>query len=101
MARCPEEELPSQERLVSIFLEGLINRELHDALYMQRHNNLNQCIHDALDYDDNCDRGKAENDTSSKASESLTSAISQAHEIIKGVTEKMKQMYGPPRAYEQ
>ena len=61
MARCLEEELPSQERLVSIFLEGLINRELHAALYMQRHKNLNQCIHDALDCDDNCDRGKAEN----------------------------------------
>ena len=101
MARCPEEELPSQERLVSIFLEGLTNRELHAALYMQRHKNLNQCIHDALDYDDNCDRGKTENDTSSKASVSSTSAASQVDEIIKGVTEKMKQMYGPPRAYEQ
>ena len=101
MARCPEEELPSQERLVSIFLEGLTNQELHAALYMQRHKNLNQCIQDVLDYDDNCDRGKAENDTSSKASVSSTSAASQVDEIIKGVTEKMKQMYGPQRAYEQ
>ena len=101
MARCPKEELPSQERLVFIFLEGLLNRELHDALYMQHHKNLNQCIHDALDYDDNCDKGKIENNTSSKASASSTSAASQVDEIIKGVTEKMKQMYGPPRAYEQ
>ena len=54
-----------------------------------------------LDYDDNCDRGKTENDTSSKASVSSTSPASQVDEIIKGVTKKMKQMYGPPRAYKQ
>ena len=54
-----------------------------------------------LNYDDNCDRDKAENDTSSKASVSSTSTASQVDEIIKGVTEKMKQMYGLPRAYEQ
>ena len=32
---------------------------------------------------------------------SSTSSASQVDEIIKGVTEKMKPMYGPPRAYEQ
>ena len=68
---------------------------------MQSHKNLNQCVHDALDYDDNCDGGKVENDTSSKESVSSTLPASQVDEIIKGVTEKMKQMYGPPRAYEQ
>ncbi|WP_208972663.1 hypothetical protein, partial [Escherichia coli] len=50
---------------------------------------------------DNCDRGKAENEASSKAGGSSTTSSSQVDEIIKGVTEKMKQMYGPPRAYEQ
>ena len=77
MARCPEEELPSQEKLVFIFLEGLIYRELHVALYMQRHKNLNLYIHDALNYDDKCGQGKTENDTSLKASVRSTSATSQ------------------------
>ena len=49
LARCPLEEMPSQEILVSIFLEGLSNKELHAALYMKHHKNLNQCIHDAID----------------------------------------------------
>ena len=46
--------MPSQERLVSIFLKGLSSKELHVALYMKHHKNLNQCIHNAIDYDDNC-----------------------------------------------
>ena len=54
LARCPDEEMPSQDRLVSIFLEGLKNKDLHVALYMKHHKNLNQCINDAIDYDDNC-----------------------------------------------
>ena len=43
LARCPEEEMPSQERLVSIFLEGLKNKNLHSTLYMKYHKNWNQC----------------------------------------------------------
>ena len=46
--------MPSQERLVSIVLEGLLNKELHIALYMKHHKNLNHYIHDAINYDDNC-----------------------------------------------
>ena len=41
LARCPEEEMPSQERLVSIFLEGLNSKDLHASLYMKHHKNLN------------------------------------------------------------
>ena len=54
LARCPKEEMPSQKRLVSIFLEGLKNKDLHATLYMKLHKNLNQCINDGIDYDDNC-----------------------------------------------
>ena len=53
LARCLEKEMPSQERLVSIFLEGLKNKDLHATLYMKHHKNLNQCINDVIDYDDN------------------------------------------------
>ena len=42
LARCPEEEMPSQEMSVSIFLEGLKNKDLHATLYMKHHKNLNQ-----------------------------------------------------------
>ena len=54
LLRCPKEEIPSQKRLVSIFLEGVRNKELHSALYMKHHKDLDVCIHKAIDYDDNC-----------------------------------------------
>ena len=67
LIRCPSSKVPGQERLVSIFLEGLLNKDLHSSLYMQHHKDLDQCIHEAIDYDDNC--GPCPTDTSSKASD--------------------------------
>ena len=93
--------MPSQERLVSIFLEGLLNRQLHVSLYMKYHKNLNQCINDAVDFDDNCgtmDKKSEGKDYS--ASSSNSSIASQVEEITKGVMEKMQQLYGPPRTSE-
>ena len=54
LVRCPEEEIPSQERLVSIILKGLLNKDFHVALYTKHHQNSYQCIDDAIDNDDNC-----------------------------------------------
>ena len=54
IARCPEGEMPSSQRLVSIFLEGLANKSLHANLYAKKHDTLNSCIKDAIDFDDNC-----------------------------------------------
>ena len=68
--------MPSQERLVSIFLEGLSSKELHAVLHMKHHKNLNQCIHDAIDYDDNCGEELKEKDMSSKTSASTSSFAS-------------------------
>ncbi|MCO5567204.1 hypothetical protein L7F22_020892 [Adiantum nelumboides] len=99
LARCSEAELPKQERLVSIFIEGLRSKSLHSALFMKNHTNLNQCILDAIKYDDNCDTDK--DDVRSKSSESSRKAASQIEDIIKGVAEKMQQMYGPPRAMDR
>ena len=48
--------MPSQERLVFIFLKGLTNKDLHVDLYTKHHKNLNQCIHDTIDYDNNCEQ---------------------------------------------
>ena len=87
LARCPKEEMPSQERLVSIFLEGLSNKDFHATLYMKHHKNLNQCIHDTIDYDDNC--GK-EDKKGSKVSSSASLVASQIEELTKGVMEKMQ-----------
>ena len=89
--------MPSQERLVSIFLEGLSSKELHAALYMKHHKNLNQCIHDAIDYDDNCGDELKEKETSSKTSASTSSVASQVEEITKGVMEKIQRLYGMPK----
>ena len=89
LARCPMEEMPSQERLVSIFLEGLSNKELHATLYMKHHKNLNECIHDAIDYDDNCGEELKGKYMSSNISASTSSIISQVKEITKRVMEKI------------
>ena len=70
-------EMPTQEILVSIFLEGLPNKELHATLYMKHHKNLNQCIHNVIDYDDNYGEELKEKDTSSKSSASTSLVASQ------------------------
>ena len=67
----------SQEILVSIFLEGLSKKELHATLYMNHHKNLNQCIHDAIDYDDNCGQEDKKEEKGLKASSSASSIASQ------------------------
>ncbi|MCO5595516.1 hypothetical protein L7F22_049561 [Adiantum nelumboides] len=55
VARCPELEIPTEERLVSLFLEGLLNKELHAILYSKKHTTLEACASDAIDLGDNCD----------------------------------------------
>ena len=56
ITRCPDDEKPSQNRLISIFLEGLKNTTLHDHLYAKKHESFNACCLDAMDYDDNFHR---------------------------------------------
>ena len=52
LARCPKSKLPCQERLVSLFIKGLLNCELHAMLYIKHHKTMNECIHDAIEFDD-------------------------------------------------
>ena len=73
--------MPIQERLVSSFLEGLLNKHLHATLNMKHHKKLNQCIHDVTDYDDNY--GLEEN--SSKARFGTSLFASKMEELTKGV----------------
>ena len=91
------EEMPSQERLVSIFLEGLLSKELHITLYMKHHKNLNQCTHDAINYHDNCIEELKGKDTSSRASANTCLVASQGEEITKGVMKKIQHLYGMPK----
>ena len=67
---------------------------------MKHHKKLNLCIHDAIDYDDNCGDDEKKDDKSSRASSSNSLVASQVEEFTKGVMEKMQQLYGSPRAME-
>ena len=78
-----------------------MNRVLHVSLYIKHHKNLNQCINNAVDFDDNCGTMDKKNEGKSfSASSRNNSVASQVEEITKGVMEKMQQLYGPPRTSE-
>ena len=47
IARCLEEEIPKQERLVL--------KILHATLYLKKHKSLDAYVKDAIDLDDSCD----------------------------------------------
>ena len=64
---------------------------------MKHHKNLNKCIHNAIDYDDNFGEEFKGKDTSLKASASTSSVTSQVEETTKGVMEKIQWMYGGPK----
>ena len=53
IARCPELELPKQERLVSCFLEGLLDEDLYMLLFAQDHKDFEFCCFEAQRLDDN------------------------------------------------
>ena len=73
---------------MSLFLEGLWSKELHSAVYMKHLIDLEQCIHKAIEYDDNCAKGAS--GVVSQTNESKSRSSSQVDEIIQGVTEKMQ-----------
>ena len=55
VARCLEEGIPKQERLVSMFAEGLFNKNLHVTLYLKKEKSLYACVKDAINLDYNYD----------------------------------------------
>ena len=61
ITRCPKDEIPCQERLVSSFLEGLISKSLRASLYTKKHTTLEACIKNTIDLHDNCDIYQEEN----------------------------------------
>ena len=55
IARCHDKETPSQECLISCFLEGLRDRQLYMHLFAKNHMDFDDCCFDAQKFDDNCD----------------------------------------------
>ena len=53
IARCPEKKTPSQECLISCFLEGLKDRQLYMHLFC--YTDFDDCCFEAQKFDDNCD----------------------------------------------
>ena len=92
-------EIPSQEWLVSLFLEDLCNKELHSTIYMKHLIDLDQCIYEAIEYDDNFSKVAAS--IGSQIDESTARVSSQVDEIVQGVKKRMPNMYGPPRVVEK
>ena len=53
LSRCPIEKKPSSLRLISIFLESLNNKTVHDHPYARRHVRFQECCLNVMDFDDN------------------------------------------------
>ena len=104
IARCPNEEKPSQARLISVFLEGLKNKTLHAHLYAQKHSTFNECCLDAMDYDDNFDIGSvsshssARDDRQSREKSTTTneSRDTNPERLVEMVLKRLGQTYRPP-----
>ena len=95
--------MPGPDRLISLFLEGLSNKSLHDAnLYGQKPDTLNECIKDAIDLDDNCKlsgnvdkKGNSSTTSSDRSGKTKYSTPMEADTIADLVIKKMNQMFKP------
>ena len=104
IARCPERELPTAEKSVSIFLEGLRDKKLHADLYAKKHKTLKECIHDAIDLDDNCDiygkdkpiSGTEGQSTASSSGETNRNKQNETKAMVELIMKRMNQVFKPP-----
>ena len=98
IVRCPESETPSQEHLISCFLEGLRDRQLYMHLFAKGHRDFDECCYDAQKFDDNCDFMTVNaNQGSSKSGETNRNADPQA--IADIVLRKLRQDSRTNQAY--
>ena len=74
---------------------------MHATLYMKHHINLDQCIHDAIDFEDNCKDVHGNTSRPEEDARSTKVLNNQVDEIAKGVIEKMQQVFGPLRGQDQ
>ena len=94
ISRCPIAEKPNEKRLISIFLEGLRNREMYAFLYTQKHSSLNDCCTDAMDYDDNMYLSSASSKDQKKPKDEAetSSSANDVAKIVGIVVEKLGHM---------
>ena len=92
--------MPSQAKIVSIFLEGLRDKNLQPNLYGKKRKTINECIQDAIDLSDNCDiYGKPDlrleflNQTLNETPEN-TKRTHTAEEMEELIMDKMRYVYG-------
>ena len=108
--RCPNDEKPSQGRLISVFLKGLRNKMLHAHLYARKHTTFQECCMDAMDYDDNFEissvsgietKSKDSNFRSHKSGTTMESKGPSEERIAELVLQKMGQFraYHRPQNY--
>ena len=91
IARCPEKEMPSQERLISCFLEGLKSETLYTQLFAKGHTNFDECCYDAQRLDDNCEFLKTKQSSSSASVFSDSSKNLEANAIVDALWKRIKQ----------
>ena len=105
--RCPDDEKPSQARLISVFLEGLRNRTLHAHLYAQKHSTFNECCLDAMDYDDNFEMGSDSGHGGSRSpprssnSRMPSSKDTNLEQLVEMVLNKLGHMQRPQQHFRQ
>ena len=104
IARCLDEEKPSQARLISVFLEGLKNRTLHAHLYARKHSTFNECCLDAMDFNENFDMSSESSHSSERngrpspqrSATTITSKDTNPEQLVDMVLRRLGQTYRPP-----
>ena len=91
IARCPKKQMPSQERLISCFLEGLRSETLYTQLFAKGHTNFDKCCYDAQRLDDICEFLKMKQSSLSTLVFSDTSKNLDANAIADALWKRMKQ----------
>ena len=102
--RCPDDEKPSQSRLISIFLEGLKNKMLHAHLYAKKRSTFYKCCLDAMDYDDNFEisfDSKAGSLKSSSAKTSSSNSGIDEDRLAERIIQKLGHVQRPPQPFRQ
>ena len=91
IVRCLASETPSQECLISCFIEVLTNRQLYMYLFAKNHVDFDECCFDAQNFDDNCDllHSKLDQDLieSGESSKNM-----EMHALVDLVLQKLRQV---------
>ena len=95
--------MPSSQRLISLFLEGLKNKSLHANIYAKKHDTLNKSIKDAIDFNDNYKiyenvdkKIHSPSETSSvKSGKTQETSLVETNVIANLVVKKINQVFEP------